>query len=79
MSDGAWAYVENFARAHKLPVRECIPIILGRGIDASPDHGDELPFELASLDPNTPVIGPDGLVYEAQELPGIGRKLGRGA
>lgn len=72
MSDGAWAYVEEAASAAGIPVRDMVPVLIGRGIEHSiePDPGDWL-----RNDPDIsrdPVVGPDGQLYRQTSLEDLG-------
>jgi len=72
MSDGAWAYVEECARVAGMPVREFLPILIGRGIEYSrvPEFGiDSLPWEVK---PTDPVPGPNGEMYAQTTLEELG-------
>jgi hypothetical protein len=39
MADGAWAYVEEAARASGLTVRQMVPVLIGRGLDYTRELG----------------------------------------
>jgi len=72
MSDGAWAYVEEAAKAAHVPVRDMVPILIGRGIEQSfdPDGADWLD-RVPAVGPD-PVSRPDGPMYKQATLAGLG-------
>ena len=72
MSDGAWAYVEEAARAAGIYMRDFIPILIGRGIEHSfaPFETDLAPDVFGRPLPAVP--GPGGQMYQQTTLPEIG-------
>jgi len=79
MSDKVWNYLDGLARTNGVPLRDAPADNTGNYVAHSFDFDANDLIELASVDPDTPVIGPDGLVYEASELPGFARPLERKA
>ena len=72
MADGAWAFVEELARLNVVPVRDFIPILLGRGIESWQTGQGPKPWDVVPVDWHGPVPGPDGQIYAQTSLDDLG-------